>query len=252
MISRRDPHPSGDLPLARFLERIRNSFSHDLRTPLGSIVNYAAVLEATQGADTEEVRDLGRRIRGNAQRASRMIQLLANATGLASRPYRAVSTDLLALAQSVLSDVGGHGRVRLASNTLAPLVDLDAEVLGFALRAYTAVEKDARAKSVDEVELKILAEPGHVLVELRSGVEPRSGADPRGGTQPVATPANPSADPVLDLPNFLRHNGGVDRLETALGLRLAQDLVISLGGDLQVWGRPGVRSGLRLRFPTAA
>ena len=115
MISRRDPNVAGELPIARFLERIRNSFSHDLRTPLGSIVNYAAVLEATQGADTEEVRDLGRRIRGNAQRASRMIQLLANATGLASRPYRAVLTDLLALAQSVLSDVGGPGQGRAST-----------------------------------------------------------------------------------------------------------------------------------------
>lgn len=240
MISRRDTTAAGELPLARFLERIRNSFSHDLRTPLGSIVNYAAILERTQGGDAEEVRDLGRRIRGNAQRASRMVQQLAIATGLASRPSRAVSTDLVALAQAVLADLGGHGRVRLAANTPAALVDVDAEVLGFALRAFAAVEVDARAQSIGDVELAIVPSTDHLLVELRSAHEPAA------GTLPAPT------DSTLELSSFLRHNGGADRLETALGLRLAQDLVISLGGDLEVWGRPGVRSGIRVRLPSAA
>lgn len=238
MTTRNDPTPANERSLARFLDRVRSSFSHDLRTPLGTIVNYAAVLESTQGVDAADVRDLGRRIRGNAQRATRMIQLLANATGLASRPLRTATTDLLALAQSILTDVGGRGRVRLAANTTSALVEVDAEVLGFAWRAYNAVEHDSRAKPIDDAELELNRAADALEVELRCGAP--------------APNETSLARPVLELPGFLRHNGGPDRLESGLGLQLAQDLVVSLGGELHVWGRPGIRSGLRLRFPQPA
>lgn len=240
MKSSPDPSRAGDLPLARFLERIRSTFSHDLRTPLGAIVNYAAVLEAAAGSDGAEVRDLGRRIRKNAQRASRMVQLLANATGLASRPWQAVSTDLVILAQSIMKDIGGRGLVRLAPNTPTAVVEVDAEILGFAWRAYTNFEQDSRAGSVDEAELELHKETGHVRVELRCL-----------GPTPVPC-LTATREPIVELSSFLRHNGGPNRVESAMGLKLAQDLVISLGGDLQVWGKPGVRSGLSLRFPVAA
>lgn len=237
---RPDPTPAAGLPLARFLERIRCSFSHDLRTPLGTIVNYAAVLEATPGVDSVEVRDLGRRIRDNAQRVSRMVQLLATATGLASRPWQTTTTDLVVLAQSVVTDLGGRGRVRLAPNMSTALVDVDAEILGFAWRAYAAVEHGTRARSVDECELLLEKGFQDVRVELRCGPP-----------NPVAT-GSQTLETDLELTEFLRHNGGPDRLESAMGLKLAEDLVISLGGELRVWGRPGVRSGLRFRFPAAA
>ena len=235
-----DPKPSSDSSLARFLERVRSSFSHDLRTPLGAIVNYAAVLESTSGAEAVEVRDLGRRIRKNAQRASRMIQLLAYATAIATRPWHAATTDVVVLAQSILVDTGGRGRVSLTPNTRTPLLDVDAEVLGFAWRAYTQFEHDTRSSAVDDAELEFHAEPGHIRVELTC----------RGPTANEAVQV--PSEHVVDLSAFLRHNAGPDRIESAMGLKLAQDLVISLGGDLTVWGRPGVRSGIRLRFPAAA
>ncbi len=240
MQSSPDPSHAVVLPLARFLERIRSSFSHDLRTPLGAIVNYAAVLEAAPGTDGAEVRDLGRRIRKNALRASRMIQLLASATGLASRPWQFTSTDLVILAQSIMKDIGGRGHVRLASNTPAAIVGVDAEILGFAWRAYTSFEQDNCAASVDVAELEFHTEQTELRVELRclGPTASQSVLDPR--------------EPTIELPAFLRHNGGPNRVESAMGLKLAQDLMISLGGDLQVWGKPGVRSGLRLRFPAAA
>ncbi len=167
MKSRRDEFEAAP-PLVRFLERIRKSFSHDLRTPLGTIVNYAAVLEANQGSDAEEVRDLGRRIRSNAQRVARMVQLLATATSLASRPMQTDPTDLVALAKSVLGDGGGAGRVLSSGNPKQLFADVDAEIVGFAWRAFVAVQNDARGKPIDELEVAIQPAEAVVWIDVAS------------------------------------------------------------------------------------
>src|SRR5436190_22518000 len=232
-----------DQALARFLERIRKSVTHDLRTPLGTIVNYAAVLEANQGSDPEEVRDLGRRIRSNAQRAARMVQMMATAVGLASRPSHIASTDLMRLARSVLTDANGRGMVRLGRETHETLADVDAELLGFVWRAYVAVESDTLGKPVDEAELVVVPSPDSLLVELSCAAPADSIETPRIST---------GSEGSVELQSYLRHNGGPARLESSMGLGLAQDLIASHGDELEVWGRPGVRSGLRVRFPSVA
>ncbi len=235
--------------LARFLKRVHKSFSHDLGAPLGSIVNYACILESGQagvasahdqdgaqpgaGAQGPEVRELGRRIRTNAMRAARMIQLLATATGLASRPLHAGSTDVLPLAKSVLMDAGGRGQVR----GVAPgetLVGLDPDLIGFVWRAYVAVENDARGKPTDEAALQVTEQDGHVLIEMRCSAN---------GSVP---------DDRSDATNFMQQNVGPARMESSMGFGLAEDLVLSHGGDFEVWGRPGRSSALRLRFPLRA
>lgn len=239
MKSRRDEFEAAP-PLVRFLERIRKSFSHDLRTPLGTIVNYAAVLEANQGSDAEEVRDLGRRIRSNAQRVARMVQLLATATSLASRPMQSDPTDLVALAKSVLGDGGGAGRVLSSGNPKQLFADVDAEIVGFAWRAFVAVQNDARGKPIDELEIAIQPAEAVVWIDVAS----------HSGESSSSTRA--LTDVVVELPIFLRHNNGAARLESAMGLGLAQDLVISHGGELIVSGKPGLDSGMRLRFSRSA
>lgn len=227
-----------DQALSRFLEHIRGSFSHDLRTPLGTIVNYAGVLEAQQSVNLEDVHNLGLRIRENALRVARMIQQLATATGLANRASHATATDLAALARSVLVDAGGRGDVVVTAETAARVRDVDAEILGFAWRAFVAVEADASGSPVHELALEIREAQGAVLVELRRGST--GDPDPR---------AVESAS--LEVGSYLRHNGGSARLETSMGFSLAQDLVVSHGGELGVWGRPGAGSGLRVRLPAA-
>jgi K+-sensing histidine kinase KdpD len=225
-----------DQALSRFLEHIRGSFSHDLRTPLGTIVNYAGVLEAQQGVNLEDVHNLGLRIRENALRVARMVQQLATATGLANRAQHATATDLAVLARSVLVDAGGRGDVAVNAEPAARVKIVDAEILGFAWRAFVAVEADASAGPVHELALEIHEAHGAVLVELR-----------RGNASPPD--ANTAAPAALEVGSYLRHNGGSARVETSMSFSLAQDLVFTHGGELGVWGRPGAGSGLRVRLP---
>lgn len=223
--------------LYRFLERVRRSFAHDLPTPLGSIVNYATVLEATQSAGAEDVRDLGRRIRNNALRAARMLQLLANCTRLASRPLRTASTDLLTLARTVFTDAGAPADVQLAPGTDSPLAAVDAEVLGFAWRTYVAVAIDALGTVIHQAHLQVNADDRELVIQLGCGPDLRADG-PLG-----------ASNATIELSGFLNHNGGPARLESSLGLQLAADLVVSHGGILEVSGRPGAVSGLNLRLP---
>jgi K+-sensing histidine kinase KdpD len=229
----RDP----DAPLVRFLERIKRSFSHDLRTPLATIVNYATVLEASEGSESGDVKDLSRRIRNNAQRLSNMLQLLAQATSLASRPWRSTSADLLSLARSVLHDAGGSTSVRWDGPASGAVVAVDAEIVGFVWRTFIVVQGDAQSRPVVGTELRLHPSSERMEVELICAEH---------GPAADASPA------ALELPAFLRHNNGPARLESGMGLSLAEDLVISHGAELRVWGRPGSTSGVRLSFEVAA
>lgn len=214
---------------SRFLQRIRESYSHDLRTPLSTIVNYAAVLESRKGPQAEETRDLGRRIRENALRTARMIQQMAVATELANRTLRPAPTDLAALARSVLVDFGGEGKVDLAADADSRVVEVDAGILEFAWRAYVGVETDAARKPLERVELGVQRVGSEWAIDLRHG-------------QPAPSPG------MLDPKSYLLHDTGPARLECSMVFHLAHDLVVSHGGELSTWGQAGVGSGLRFRL----
>jgi K+-sensing histidine kinase KdpD len=233
-------HPTDPIPpsrLARFLDRICQVISHDLRTPLGTIVNYASVLEAAQGIELVDVHDLGRRIRRNAQRSANMVQSLVHAIELAGRGLERSPTDLNVLAHSILSDGGGHGDVHVSASSQDARVDVDAEVVGFAWRAYLAAESDAAGKPVGEACLQVRREPDAIVLELQCGSLAQ-------GEAPAWSQAETS-----DLSRYLRFSQGPARLENSMGLGLAQELVHCHGGELEVFGKPGARSGMRVRLP---
>ncbi|HUR28458.1 MAG TPA: histidine kinase dimerization/phospho-acceptor domain-containing protein [Planctomycetota bacterium] len=214
---------------SRFLQRIRESYSHDLRTPLSTIVNYAAVLESKKGPQSEETRDLGRRIRENALRTARMIQQMAVATELANRSLRPAPTDLTDLARSVLVDLGGEGVVDVVSDAESSMAEVDAGILEFAWRAYVGVENDAARKPLDQVGLEIRKLDSELVIDIWRG-------------ERVPSPE------LLEPKSYLLHDIGPARLECSMAFHLAHDLVVSHGGELSPWGHAGVGSGLRYRL----
>jgi K+-sensing histidine kinase KdpD len=228
---------AGTTRLIRFLDRIRHAVSHDLRTPLGTIVNYASVLEAAQGPGAYETRDLAARIRRNAQRSARMVQLLVTVIGLASRPLASSPTDLLVLVRSILSDAGGAGSVHLLPTSQPASVSIDAEVVGFAWRAYLATEADSAGRPVDCAELLVRQDDEAVQIDLRCA----------GQASPDDALAAP--DERTDLLGYLRFSHGPARLENSLGLGLAEELLVCHGGALEMSGKPGSGSGIRIRLP---
>lgn len=228
---------AGTTRLIRFLDRIRHAVSHDLRTPLGTIVNYASVLEASQGPGSYETRDLAVRIRKNAQRSARMVQLLVTVIGLASRPLATSTTDLLVLLRSILSDAGGSGSVQLLPTSQAAIAPVDAEVVGFAWRAYLATESDSAGRPLDGVGLLVRQDDASVQIDLCcAGQEPTS-------------PEESAAVERTDLLGYLRFSHGPARLENSLGLGLAEELLVCHGGALEMFGKPGGRSRMRIQLP---
>lgn len=229
------PHDHRRVRTDLFLERLRQAFSHDLRTPLGSIVNYAATLEVMPPPSTETLRDVACRIRENAQRAARMGEILATAMRLAAtRPTSALApTDLAAVARAILSD-GGARSPRVEVDRPRTVV-CDAEVIAFAWRAFLAFERDAAAQPAV-----------HFVIECFPTAERRDciGLSPLG--------VGVTGAPRADLDAFVRQGGGKNRLETSLALRIACELLSLHAYEVELRGQPAHAAVLLITLPSAS
>lgn len=225
------PHHSG-LVLARFFERAQRYSFHELRGRIGTIANFAAVLESGQTSAGETL-EAARKIRIQVLTAARMMQLLGTAIELASRPLRRRSTDLRRLAQSVLTEVGGQGTVHCVGPD--PIADVDADLVAFAWRAFVALQGDPAGGRLDGWVLRVSSMPHECELELRSGSDE---LDPPG----------PDAQEA-DIQSYVHHDTGPERLENGLALTLAYHLVASHEGRMELRGRPGSGSSLRLALP---
>lgn len=214
MPTRSDPTSASGSPRL-FLEHLRKAVAHDLRSPLGAIANYAALLESNPDPAAEEARELGHRIQRNAQRLGAMVELLARAIELAAAPPGAGATDLLGLARSELAAAGARGSIRLASPSAVVPAGLDAPALAFAWRAYFLEVGGGPEGRELEAELEVRVEHDHALLELSC-----AGAAARGAA-----------------------------LEASFGLRLAEALLRARGATLHAWTEPSAGSGVRIHFP---
>ena len=228
-------HPG--LVLARFFERAQRYSFHELRGRIGTIANFAAVLESGQVSAEEALESAGK-IRVQALTAARMMQIFGTAIELASRPLRRLSMDCCRLAQSVLTDAGGHGTVQCAGPD--PIADVDADLVAFAWRAFVALQGDPAGGRIVDWVLSVSSTPHGCELELRSG----SGE---------LAPPGPDA-PEADIQSYVHEGtggtGGPEWLENGLALTLAYHLVASHEGRMELRGRPGGGSSLRLALPT--
>ncbi len=234
--------------LHTFMERVRATLGHDLRTPLGTIVNYATVLEMGTGLDEEELRDLPRRIRAQAMQSAEMLELLLDATLLAASVPAFTPVDPSALLQSIVADLERDASRREPIPPPAPpahaahgpdTVELEPEIVRFAWRAFLLLDRSASSHPPSAA---------HTTVERRSD-RVRLGLTVR---RPTSRPqGNDGAAPV-DLDAFTR-GGEVTAPEThRLALRLSRELVAARSGELELCGRVGADAAIYISFPRSS
>jgi signal transduction histidine kinase len=218
-----------------FVGGLRTSLAHDLRTPLGAIANYAALLEQAQDAPAAEVQNVARQIRRNVIRTVTMLEQLATASSIAaSTPVQTTNEPPGAVRDvlvRMLSELGAKSSISDSGFEESSTARLDRTLLEFAWRAYLAVERDVSSRLPEPVEVQLEHAEGDTRLTLIVGV----GVDPQG--------------PAADIAHFLVQAGERARLESRHALRLAEQLVRLRGGTLELRGRAGNGSTLRLRLP---
>ncbi|MCE9593787.1 MAG: hypothetical protein K8S98_06310 [Planctomycetes bacterium] len=216
-----------------FRDRVQRALSHDLRTPLGTIANYATILEYHEQGKPDEVRVFGSRIRASAVRIGAMLEALTEALRLARAGSDTNDVDLAGLLRELLSSTGLSATYTEALARPVRRCKVDPALVSFTWRAFLELQSEAAS---------------HALLELGLAVE----HDERGTAIDLWTgaPSEHTADPAL-AQAFARELQERPALEGCFALGLAEDLVRLRGGSLGLWGRPGAAARLRLTLPHA-
>jgi signal transduction histidine kinase len=223
----RKSEPTLEGPL---FERIRRALSHDLRTPIGTISNYATILEYHGPEKTEDVRVFARRIRDAATRTVAMLQSITEAIALARQASSAAGMDPAGSLRALVVELGIHVRFPARGPEPTERIPLDAELVTFAWRAFLSMTLDAARTGALDVDLAIENGESSIALDMFTGERddaPREHVD-----------SERLARAEQDVPP-----------EALLALGLAEDLVHMRGGEISLWGRPGLPWGMRIRLP---
>jgi signal transduction histidine kinase len=92
------------------LEAFSHSISHDLRSPIGAVLNYAVIIEQDHGhgLDEETLRHM-QRIRASGENAVHLLDQLALFIGVEREEGEMQSVDMEALARDAFADLSGTG-----------------------------------------------------------------------------------------------------------------------------------------------
>jgi len=106
------------------LDAFNFSVSHDLRSPIGAVMNFASVLEEDYGGELDaEARDMLARIRRSAESALAMLDGLLRFSRVARQPLRREPLDVEALVRDAYRSVARPEQpADLAVRTLPPVV----------------------------------------------------------------------------------------------------------------------------------
>jgi signal transduction histidine kinase len=214
-----------------FLERVRRALAHDLRTPLGTIANYAAILEYHGDTKPADVRVFAGRIRQSAVRAAVMLQHITDAIVLAERKQAALGVDPAGLVRALLTEMNVHVRFPAHGEEPHERLALDPDLLAFAWRAFLNVNAEAAGEQTLDVDIEVVPSETATVVDMWVGRRPNETPE-RFGTAP-----------------FVEGAGTLTHPESCFALGLAEDLIRIRGGEMSLWGRPGQASSLRVSFP---
>jgi two-component system, OmpR family, sensor histidine kinase KdpD len=211
------------------------SVSHDLRTPLTSIIAAGAALDSPSVTAAER-RELSEAVVEQGQRLSRLVENLLDVSRLETgnaEPHRE-PVDLPGLLEAARHSIGARGEaVRLALDSDLPALSADPTQLE---RAFANLLENA----------VVHGEGQPVLVRSRlvgSRVVVR--VVDRG-------PGIPDRDRERIFEPFYRSGGGAAGNGSGLGLAIARGFVEANGGEIEVESLPGQGSSFVVSFPAPA
>lgn len=116
-------------------EALHRSIAHDLRSPIGAVLNFATVLELDHGDDLgPEGRSVLNRIRRSAESGLSLLDALSRLSGVSRAPFRLTPVEVEAIARQAFAEVGaGAPRADLSIGALPPVL-ADADLLHVAFR----------------------------------------------------------------------------------------------------------------------
>jgi signal transduction histidine kinase len=218
--------------LNAFLERVRKTLGHDLRTPLGTIANYAAVLAATPRSDGDHVHRLAQHIRANAMGAAKMLEQTLDALLLAARPPSPATFDASALLATIATELA-HGVEIVGDGTPAEggAFQFDPALVAFVWKIFVDLVRFESPAMACKAWIARRDEDDRAFLVLSMGRDDGGAA-------------------ALPLENFLVHEPPDAAQVRRFGLALCRELVTVRGGAFEVAGRAGAEVVLRLGFPS--
>lgn len=218
------------------LRRFVSDASHELRTPVTTILGYAELYRAGGLDDPVRLDDAMRRTEQEAARMGRLVEDMLTLAKLDEhRPIAQLPVDIAAIASDVVAD----------ARVLAPArpITLDAPSVAMAagdddrLRQVLAnVVRNAVVHTEDDVPIfvGVRAEPDAVLIEVR---------DEGAGMSPELVDRVTERFVRAD-PSRSRQQGG-----SGLGLSIAESAVAAHGGQLRVDSRLGAGTTVTITLP---
>ena len=208
------------------------SVSHDLRTPLTSIIAAGAALDSPS-VTAEERHELSEAVVGEGQRLSRLVANLLDVSRLesGSAPPRREEVDLGGVLEAARESVGASPeQVRLAIDPDLPLLTADPAQLE---RAFAnLIENGARHGGGRQVLVRSRQSGGRVVVRV---VDQGDGI-PEGERERIFEP-------------FYRREGEREGQGSGLGLAIARGFIEANGGEIAVESVPGQGSTFVVAFP---
>ena len=214
-----------------FQERVRRALSHDVHTPLGTIANYASILEYHSDPKPAEVPVFAARIRTSALRAAAMLQTVAEALALSQRTLQREEIEPSGVVRAILAELALHAHFPTRAPESIGRVPFDRELLAFAWKAFLDSNAEASGEHVLDIDVEVATTESEYVSMLWVG-------DHRA-----------LLTEVFDADHFPSSGAVLGQPDSKFALGFAQDLVELHGGSVGFFGRAGVASGLRIAFP---
>ena len=233
---------SRELAVSRQQSDFVAAVSHEFRTPLTSLKQFAELLREQPGLDDARRRECYDAQARSVDRLTRLVESLLDFGKLqaGTHHYRLTRHDCAALAQTVVRDFNEHAmnagyQIELVAAESAA-VNVDAEAVS---RALWNLLDNAMKYSPGEkrIEVGVRAAPGSVCIDVRDrglGIGPQESRD-----------------------IFRRFHRGAEARSrgirgTGLGLAMVIEIMQAHGGRVDLQSQPGAGSTFTLVFPAAA